>query len=202
MNMGVRVEQNGGIWIAVRSPFLPSFVDAVKRIKAEERIWLDGVKLWLVWPTKEPFLRDLLVVQYGHSQICETCWTTNICDTWRRIHWNAIGQGVGGLAENIPTDPPPAWRSEVPETPRPSPPPPRPPPPPPPRPRAPLSSLDRYHEARTVLEVGPRATVEEIKAAVKRLALLHHPDRGGSTQRMAEILVARDRLLGKVIRGR
>ena len=46
-------------------------------------------------------------------------------------------------------------------------------------------------EARTnwwdILEVSDAATVDEIKDARKRLSLVHHPDKGGSTEMMAKI---------------
>ncbi len=50
-----------------------------------------------------------------------------------------------------------------------------------------------WHE---VLEVAPDASREAIQAAYRRLAKLHHPDHGGSTEKMAEINAARDEALG------
>ena len=49
--------------------------------------------------------------------------------------------------------------------------------------------------ARQLLDVGPRATAEEVRAAHRRLAARVHPDAGGSTHLAAEINAARDVLL-------
>ncbi|CAN7321819.1 J domain-containing protein [Variovorax sp. LjRoot84] len=46
-------------------------------------------------------------------------------------------------------------------------------------------------EWRQVLGVKATATVAEVDAAYKRLASEHHPDKGGSTQKMTEINQAR-----------
>ena len=47
-----------------------------------------------------------------------------------------------------------------------------------------------------VLGVSPAASEFEIRAAYRRLAHAHHPDKGGSTERMAEINAAYEKLLG------
>lgn len=49
--------------------------------------------------------------------------------------------------------------------------------------------------ARRLLDVSPRASVEDIRAAHRRLAARVHPDAGGSTHLAAEINAARDILL-------
>lgn len=46
-----------------------------------------------------------------------------------------------------------------------------------------------------VLGVSPSASREEILAAHRRLTLEHHPDKGGSPEKMAEINAARDAAL-------
>jgi hypothetical protein len=46
-----------------------------------------------------------------------------------------------------------------------------------------------------VLGVSATATREEIETAYKRLAMQHHPDRGGDSSQMARINSARDSLL-------
>ena len=46
-----------------------------------------------------------------------------------------------------------------------------------------------------VLGVGANATREQIEDAYRRLAMQHHPDRGGSESEMARINAARDTLL-------
>lgn len=56
---------------------------------------------------------------------------------------------------------------------------------------------DVLRQAATVLGVKVGASADEIKQATKKLALEHHPDHGGTSSRMAEILAARDVLLGK-----
>ncbi len=50
-------------------------------------------------------------------------------------------------------------------------------------------------EARSILGVGPDATVEEIRAAHTRLIRLAHPDKGGTAGLAAQLNAARDRLL-------
>jgi hypothetical protein len=49
----------------------------------------------------------------------------------------------------------------------------------------------------TVLGLPPTASESEIRDAFNRLAREHHPDRGGSNERMAEIIRARDEALSK-----
>ena len=49
----------------------------------------------------------------------------------------------------------------------------------------------------TVLELPSTASQAEIRDAFNRLARVHHPDRGGSDERMAEIIRARDEALSK-----
>ncbi len=49
----------------------------------------------------------------------------------------------------------------------------------------------------TVLELPSTASQAEIRDAFNRLAREHHPDRGGSDERMAEIIRARDEALSK-----
>ena len=48
-----------------------------------------------------------------------------------------------------------------------------------------------------VLEVGPNATREVIEASFRRLALVRHPDAGGSNELMAELNAARQAAIGK-----
>ena len=49
----------------------------------------------------------------------------------------------------------------------------------------------------TVLELPATATEAQIRDAYARLARVHHPDKGGDAQRMAEINRARDEALSK-----
>ena len=49
----------------------------------------------------------------------------------------------------------------------------------------------------TVLELSSTASQAEIREAFNRLAREHHPDRGGTDERMAEIIRARDEALSK-----
>ena len=66
-----------------------------------------------------------------------------------------------------------------------------PPPPPPPRQPPPSSEVARYFEILHLLESAPD---EVVQAARKALAARHHPDRGGSTEQMARINDAVDRI--------
>ena len=45
-------------------------------------------------------------------------------------------------------------------------------------------------EALDVLELSPKYSQAEVKAAYRRLALKHHPDRGGSLQKMVQVNLA------------
>jgi hypothetical protein len=44
----------------------------------------------------------------------------------------------------------------------------------------------------TVLDLTPNATEDQVRSAHRRLTAVHHPDRGGSEERMAELNLARD----------
>lgn len=52
-------------------------------------------------------------------------------------------------------------------------------------------------EARKVLDISPGAGIDEIQKSFKTKALKAHPDRGGSHEKMVELNVARDLLLGE-----
>ncbi|OBX19883.1 molecular chaperone DnaJ [Erythrobacter sp. QSSC1-22B] len=49
--------------------------------------------------------------------------------------------------------------------------------------------------ARRLLGVSPKASEREIREAHRRMAAILHPDRGGSTAKLAEVNAARDLLL-------
>lgn len=51
--------------------------------------------------------------------------------------------------------------------------------------------------AHEVLQVRVGASPDEITAAYRRLALQHHPDRGGDTRKMAAINAAYEALMGE-----
>ena len=59
----------------------------------------------------------------------------------------------------------------------------------PPKPELSLS------EARSLLGVGPEATLAEVKAAYSRLIQMAHPDKGGTEGLAAQLNAARDRLI-------
>jgi hypothetical protein len=59
------------------------------------------------------------------------------------------------------------------------------------RPRDGMSAAD----ARSILGVGPDASVKEIRVAYTRLMQRAHPDKGGSAGLAAQLNAARDRLL-------
>jgi hypothetical protein len=50
-------------------------------------------------------------------------------------------------------------------------------------------------DARSILGVGPEASVQDIRAAYTRLMQRAHPDKGGSAGLAAQLNAARDRLL-------
>ncbi|KWV94754.1 MULTISPECIES: DnaJ domain-containing protein [unclassified Erythrobacter] len=56
--------------------------------------------------------------------------------------------------------------------------------------------------ARAILDVSPRATPDEIRAAHRRIATINHPDRGGSATALQEANAARDLLLDHLSRTR
>ena len=65
------------------------------------------------------------------------------------------------------------------------------------------SATDRaLRRARAILDVSPRATAEEIRAAHRRIATINHPDRGGSATALQEANAARDLLLDHLSRTR
>ncbi len=59
---------------------------------------------------------------------------------------------------------------------------------------APTSGMS-LAEARSILGVGPEASVGDIRAAHGRLIRMAHPDAGGTTGLAAQLNAARDRLL-------
>lgn len=48
-----------------------------------------------------------------------------------------------------------------------------------------------------VLGISANATPDDVEAAYRRLAMEHHPDRGGDASQMARINAARDAMLGE-----
>lgn len=59
------------------------------------------------------------------------------------------------------------------------------------------SAMD-VDEARRILGVGPEATVDEIRAAHRRLVARVHPDQGGSAELATRVNTARDILLAQL----
>jgi DnaJ homolog subfamily C member 19 len=53
-------------------------------------------------------------------------------------------------------------------------------------------------QARRLLGVSPKASRTEIREAHRRMAAILHPDRGGSTAKLAEVNAARDLLLARL----
>lgn len=171
------------------------------RFLADVRLWLFDERIW-------SHARELVLKHYP-DQVCYCVGSTDsgdLCETWVAIHHNGLVLGQGGLDDVYTfypfTDSEPAAEPE---------PPPkkarqrRPRPPKPPRPprqkrarRAPPPPPYLPHErAARVLGVTVNASTKEIRAAAKRLALDHHPDRGGDVDKMTEVLAARDLLLGR-----
>lgn len=48
---------------------------------------------------------------------------------------------------------------------------------------------------RAVLELGPSSSIDDVKTAFRRLALVRHPDRGGSDAAMTELNLAQEEAL-------
>lgn len=65
---------------------------------------------------------------------------------------------------------------------------------PPPRQAPPGPGLEEIRRARQTLHILPaeKLTSELLKVRYRKLAVKHHPDRGGSTRKIAEINAARD----------
>ena len=63
------------------------------------------------------------------------------------------------------------------------------------------ASAMRPSEARSLLNVGEGASVEEIRAAHRRLIAKVHPDAGGSAGLATRVNAARDALIAELKRG-
>jgi DnaJ homolog subfamily C member 19 len=68
------------------------------------------------------------------------------------------------------------------------------------RQRVAAASAMRPSEARTLLGVGEGATIEDIRAAHRRLITKVHPDAGGSTGLATRVNAARDALIAELKR--
>ena len=159
----------GKTWWACHLPYQRAFVEALKRaVEPQERAWLGGAKLWLVAESHRQLLADLLAVHVDRPRDqCCACRTGTRCVVWNKIHWNAIGTGIGGLVDLSEEE----ARSAAAQGP------------------------DPKTAARILLGVSEVTTEAAIRAAARRAAFQAHPDRGGSHQRMAAIIAARDLLL-------
>lgn len=63
-----------------------------------------------------------------------------------------------------------------------------------------LEQLEQLARDRELFGLGESFTRDELRRAYRRLALLHHPDRGGSAERLTRINTARDRLVDELER--
>ena len=54
----------------------------------------------------------------------------------------------------------------------------------------------KFGKALALLELEWPTSESDIRAAVRRLSLVHHPDHGGDDAKMRDVIAARDLLLG------
>ena len=59
-----------------------------------------------------------------------------------------------------------------------------------------LAEVRTAYDPHAVLGLEAAATAEEVKAAFRRLAREHHPDRGGDVERFQRVQAAHDALVG------
>jgi hypothetical protein len=186
---------DGTFRLAVYTPFSRAFVERLKyEIPARERAWFPLLKIWLFDLKHEEYVRQMLR-DYHHEMPCDVCWVARrTCVTWKRIDEQAQTlRGMGWLSLKD-------RRGQVPPARKTAAPPPAPPPRHvPPRVRAPRRPLPRTNaEALAALGLVRGASVDDIKRASRRLALVAHPDKtSGNNERMVQINAARDILLGK-----
>jgi DnaJ-domain-containing protein 1 len=166
------------LWVGVKADhFRPSFVAGLKaHIPKAYRRWIATLETWLVSEKYERMLKDFWLLTTDGDRC--GCWKTGSCGVWEQQHVDSVGMGYGCMESK--------WR------PTPPPPPPRRPPPPPRRVRTKLEI------ACALLGVSVYAKTAEIKRASHRMALEHHPDRGGSHEKMVEINLATEYLLGRL----
>lgn len=53
----------------------------------------------------------------------------------------------------------------------------------------------KHHEAFEILEISPESNKAQVKAAYRKLAAIHHPDRGGDGDKFDEVNQAYQRAL-------
>jgi curved DNA-binding protein CbpA len=62
-----------------------------------------------------------------------------------------------------------------------------------------VTTLPAPEQPFTILGVGANAGREEIEEAYRKLAMQHHPDRGGDAREMARVNAARDEMLERAV---
>ncbi len=164
------------LWIGFKADrFRPSFVAGLKaHIPTKYRKWIASLEMWLVDEKYERMLKDFWLLTTDGDRC--GCWKTGTCSVWEQQHVDSVGMAYGCMESRWKPAPPP------------------PPRPPPPRPQ--LQKLT-FKSACALLGVSVYAKADEIKRASHRLALQHHPDRGGSHEKMVQINLATELLLGR-----
>ena len=191
----------GHEWIALISPYNRHFVSWL-HATVDSR-WLSVCQVRLIQPKYVMDLYAALRKHFPQQTICPECTSGKACSAWKERTCD-----VGHVAPITGEEAPPRRRHPQPR--------PQPRtedfvadlisqlldrhfrnPPPPPPPPAHYSRPGTYANAAKVLGVAIDAPAAVIIAAARKLAMKNHPDLGGDEEKMKEINVAKDVMLGK-----
>ena len=199
-----RIDLEGrGEFVVYRFPYSPEVISRIKsEIKAVNRSWIPTAKAWAArLGDPSDTLDDILDEEFPLLDDCINCAPPypygakrhSECGAWKLAEDSLIFEKfIWGNNTKPGLDDNPFW-GEGPDE--------RwasrddnyykPPPPPPP---AHDEKISIFAKSLMALGLTSKPTKDELKTAFRKMAVLHHPDRGGSHEKMAELNNAREYL--------